>query len=221
MRAHRSILSRSSPLLTIGIKRAWRRGTKHLDLHETVVNFIITNTVEYRDEATRRRILMAALTKPLDPFGTRAPAWIMRQLESRALRVVDVRAARSFARGHVPGAVHLDVRATLFDHRGAVVSVGEVALAMSTLGVGDEHTVVLVDDDARGDVALAAARVLARYGHRDVHLLDGGFARWLAESRPVSRAATRYPAASFTARAAHFHAEASVATAEKSIRARS
>lgn len=102
--------------------------------------------------------------------------------------------------GHVPGAVALDVRAVLFDDDGEVVSGPELALAMSTLGVGDAHTIVLVDE-GRPDAALAAAWALTRYGHRDVHVLEGGFTRWVGEGRAVSREIVRHAPASYTARA--------------------
>jgi thiosulfate/3-mercaptopyruvate sulfurtransferase len=105
----------------------------------------------------------------------------------------------AFAEGHVPGAVPLDVRALLFDDVGDVVSAPELAIVMSSLGVGDGHTVVLVDE-GRPEAALAAAWALTRYGHGDVHVLEGGFARWVGEGRAVSRALVRHPPASFTAR---------------------
>jgi 3-mercaptopyruvate sulfurtransferase SseA len=101
--------------------------------------------------------------------------------------------------GHVPGAIALDVRALLFDDDGEVVSGPELALAMSSLGVGDGHTLVLVDE-GRPDGALAAAWALTRYGHRDVHVLEGGFARWVGEGRAVSRDVVRHAPASYTAR---------------------
>jgi thiosulfate/3-mercaptopyruvate sulfurtransferase len=101
--------------------------------------------------------------------------------------------------GHVPGAVALDVRAMLFDAAGDVVSAPELAFVMSGLGVGDHHTVVLVDEGPP-DAATAAAWALAQYGHRDVVVLEGGFARWAGEHRPVSREIVRHPPASFTAR---------------------
>ena len=101
--------------------------------------------------------------------------------------------------GHVPGAIALDVRAVLFDDDGGVVSGPELALAMSTLGVGDEHTIVLVDE-GRPEAALAAAWALTRYGHHDVHVLEGGLTRWVGEGRAVSREIVRYPPAGYTAR---------------------
>jgi thiosulfate/3-mercaptopyruvate sulfurtransferase len=101
--------------------------------------------------------------------------------------------------GHVPGAVALDVRAVLFDDRGEVISAPELALVMSGIGVGDGHTVVFVDE-GRPEAALAAAWALARYGHRDVHVLEGGFTRWVGEGRAVSKDPVRLAPASFTAK---------------------
>jgi len=104
-----------------------------------------------------------------------------------------------FLAGHVPGASSLDVARRLFDRTGSVVSAPELAMAMSELGVGDEHTVVLVDDGAT-PVSLVAAWALRRYGHAEVRVLEGGFRRWAAEQRPVSRDVVRHVFASFTAR---------------------
>jgi len=138
-------------------------------------------------------------------FSQQEPAWLERKLgeepsASRTwLRIVDVRPAADYARGHIPGAVNLDVFATLYDPDGSLVSAPELALLMSTLGVGDAHVVVFVDD-AISSNAVAAARALSRYGHRDVHILAGGYARWLSEGGQVARGDVRYKPASFTAR---------------------
>lgn len=126
-------------------------------------------------------------------------SWLEARLDDRRVRVLDVRTANAFEAGHVPGATSLDVRAMLFDAAGKVVTAPELAMIMSTLGVGDEHKVIVVDDGL-ADAALAAAWALEKYGHRDVHLLEGGFARWSAEGRPVSRLVIRHPPASFTAK---------------------
>ena len=45
----------------------------------------------------------------------------------------------------------------------------------------------------------AAARALAKYGHRDVHILAGGHPRWIAEGGSVARDQVRHKPASFTA----------------------
>ncbi|CAN5882988.1 hypothetical protein BH11MYX4_BH11MYX4_40040 [soil metagenome] len=123
------------------------------------------------------------------------PVWKTTRQRHRARRGPPL----AFLHGHIPCAVALDVRAALFDDAGEVISAAELALIMSSVGVGDEHTVVFVDE-GRPEAALAAAWALARYGHRDVHVLEGGFARWLGEGRWVSREQVRHVPASFTAR---------------------
>jgi thiosulfate/3-mercaptopyruvate sulfurtransferase len=167
--------------------------------------------------ARAQRFSVGSSASP-EPFGAVPPAWVERRLGGPTLRVLDVRtevgssdasgtrlrAPRSgpsalYLAGHVPGAVALDVRAVLFDDDGEVVSGPELALAMSRLGVGDGHTVVLVDG-GRPDAALAAAWALTRFGHRDVHILEGGFARWVGEGRAVSRDVVRHAPASYTVR---------------------
>lgn len=146
--------------------------------------------------------------------GVRAvtPSWLEARLTRSDLRILDVRAdgprepahrgpSTAYVKSHVPGAVALDVRASLFDEVGDVVSAPEMAMAMSALGIGDGHTIVLVDA-FRPDTAAAAVWALARYGHTDVHVLEGGFARWVAEGRAVSREIVRHRPASFTAKVA-------------------
>lgn len=105
----------------------------------------------------------------------------------------------AYLRGHVPGAIPFDVREALFDETGELITAPELAMVMSSLGVGDEHTIVLVDD-GRSGAGAAALWALGRYGHGDVHVLEGGYSRWLAEGRPTSREIVRLPWASFTAR---------------------
>ncbi len=154
---------------------------------------------------------MAARALPLLPEPARVslvePEWLVARWERRQeVRVLDVRGdavprvrGSTAAREHVPHAVPLDVRGSLFDAHGEVVSAPELAMIMSSLGVGDGHTVVLVDEGPTY-LARSAAWALAKYGHHDVHVLAGGHARWAAERRPLSRDVVRYPAASFTAR---------------------
>ncbi|MBS2016180.1 MAG: hypothetical protein JST00_25080 [Deltaproteobacteria bacterium] len=141
---------------------------------------------------TARRLRSEAL-RP----STVLPLWLEPRLATRDLSILDVRP--SYRAGHVPGAVALDVRRQLLDGAGNVVSPAEVALVMSQLGVDDRDTIVLVDEGPPED-ALLAASVLARYGHADVYLLEGGHTRWKAEGREVTREIPRRPAGSFTAR---------------------
>ncbi|MDF2692164.1 MAG: Thiosulfate sulfurtransferase, rhodanese [Labilithrix sp.] len=108
-------------------------------------------------------------------------------------------AKAAFLRGHIPGATSFDVGARLFDETGSLVWAPELAMVMSAAGVGDEHTVVLVDD-GRPSAALVAAWALRRFGHAATLILEGGFPRWLSEGRAVTQAIVKHPSGSFTAR---------------------
>jgi thiosulfate/3-mercaptopyruvate sulfurtransferase len=65
------------------------------------------------------------------------------------------------------------------------------------LGVSAESTVVVYD--APGAAMGTAAWAFAYYGHPDARMLDGGFAKWTDEGRPVSTAASSYAPARFEA----------------------
>jgi len=73
------------------------------------------------------------------------------------------------------------------------------ARTMSEHGIGDEHTVVAYD----GFGGLYAARLwwaLDYYGHPHCKVLNGGFQKWLAEGRPVTRAQPHVAPACFGVR---------------------
>src|SRR5258708_6222840 len=58
------------------------------------------------------------------------------------------------------------------------------AAAMSGLGIGDDHRVIVYDSAG----LMSAARIwwmLRVFGHTNVAILNGGLPKWLAEGRPV------------------------------------
>jgi rhodanese-related sulfurtransferase len=75
--------------------------------------------------------------------------------------VLDIRQDSEFAAGHVPGAAHVEL--------------GD--LATSTDAVPPRPTVVMC---GHGERAMSAASLLARDGHREVVVLDGGPTDWAA-----------------------------------------
>lgn len=74
-------------------------------------------------------------------------------------RVLDIRQATEFAAGHIPGADHVEL--------------GEL-----TTGAADQPTQPTVVMCGHGERAMGAASLLARAGHRDVSVLDGGPDDW-------------------------------------------
>lgn len=108
-----------------------------------------------------------------------------------------------YARGHIPGAVHLrwDTHWADAEHPipGMLAQPEAFAEAMAAAGIGERTTVVAYDD---GHVTVAARLwwALRVYGHDSVAVLDGGIGRWVAEGRPLSTEVPRWPRGDFAAR---------------------
>ncbi|MEZ4863126.1 MAG: sulfurtransferase [Caldilineaceae bacterium] len=116
------------------------------------------------------------------------PTWLVQQLDQPDLHLLDIRAADSYAEGHIPGAVHVDL-ATLSrvvdGVPGMLLPPAEFAAQMSALGV-DEHKAVVLYDDNWGMQAARVLWALARYGHTNAAVLTGGWDRWREEQLPQS-----------------------------------
>jgi thiosulfate/3-mercaptopyruvate sulfurtransferase len=142
--------------------------------------------------------------------------WLARHLDDPAVRVADVRwyldPARkgrdAYARGHVPGAVFLDVDADLSAPGGGRgrpagrhpwPSAEQVSRVMGAAGIGPDTLVVACDDQA-GAVAARLWYLLRAYGHDEVAVLDGGIPKWIAEGRPVTTETPPVEPAIFEAR---------------------
>jgi thiosulfate/3-mercaptopyruvate sulfurtransferase len=105
--------------------------------------------------------------------------------------------------GHVPGAGFLDLPGELSRHDAPVhfmmLPPERFAEVVGRHGIGDGCRVVLYSRDR----IMWATRVwwmLHAMGFDRAAVLDGGFEKWLAEGRPVSREPSRYPPATFTPR---------------------
>jgi thiosulfate/3-mercaptopyruvate sulfurtransferase len=93
--------------------------------------------------------------------------------------------------GHIPGAVHVDLErdlsapVTAATGRHPLPSPTEFAATLARLGIGNDTSVICYD---AGSGAFAARLwwMLRWLGHDAVAVLDGGFAAWTAEGRPVS-----------------------------------
>ncbi len=127
--------------------------------------------------------------------------WLAEHLGDPSLRLVDCDELSAYQRLHIPGAVGVLVHHYLKDpddpHH--VMPPEMFEEAMSAHGIGNDTTVVAYD--SRG--GLYAARLwwaLDYYGHTGCKLLNGGFHKWFAEGRPVTRDETAALRASFRVR---------------------
>ena len=94
---------------------------------------------------------------------------------------------------------HLSVAVTPATGRHPLPSPAAFAATLSRLGVSNRSRVICYD---AGNAAYASRLwwMLRYVGHDAVAVLDGGFAAWVAEGRPVSTQSTTRPAAQFIAR---------------------
>jgi thiosulfate/3-mercaptopyruvate sulfurtransferase len=113
------------------------------------------------------------------------------RLDDPDLRIADVRwylgqpgaGRRAYEAGHIPGAMFMDLDIDLSAPPGPgrhpLPDPGTFAARLGELGIGSAHRVV-VYDDVNGTVAARLWWMLDDLGHRDVSLLDGGLAAWVA-----------------------------------------
>ena len=106
--------------------------------------------------------------------------------------IVDTRPAESFAQGHIPGAVHLDLWGfSLIDTDDAprAAFLWMIHHVLEQRGISAARPVVVYDDTT----GMRAARVfwfLEYFGHPDARVLDGGFEAWLDAKLAVTRDAS-------------------------------
>jgi len=107
---------------------------------------------------------------------------------SPAPLLIDLRPAEVFARGHLAGAVHLDLwGVSLIDTSEAPLRafMWMIGHLFSLRGVTPERPVVVYEDDS-GMRAARAFWFLEYLGHPNVRVLDGGMRAWIAAGLPVT-----------------------------------
>jgi thiosulfate/3-mercaptopyruvate sulfurtransferase len=138
--------------------------------------------------------------------------WLADHLPSPNLRVVDASwylpatgrdAWNEYLAGHIPGAVFFELDAlsrhdTSLPHM--LPAPEQFAHAVGSLGIGDQHQVVVYDGSGANLSAARAWWMFRVYGHPAVAVLDGGLGKWRAEGRPMESDALTPLPVRFTAR---------------------
>ncbi len=134
---------------------------------------------------------MTELPRPLVDAG-----WLIANVGHSHLRVVDCRfdlanppAGRSmFIAGHIPGAVYLslddDLSAKDGPGRHPLPTPDAFGRTIGACGIGNDDSVV-VYDNAGGGLAARLWWMLRSLGHKDVAVLNGGWAAWQRIGGPV------------------------------------
>ena len=114
-------------------------------------------------------------------------SWLAAHLGQSDVKIVDCRAHADYTTSHIPGSVCL----MLESFRGDVGGVPSMLLPgkllaehLSLMGIRPSDVVVLVPGEAVRDATLIGLG-LERVGHARWGILDGGFAKWVAEKRPL------------------------------------
>jgi DHA2 family methylenomycin A resistance protein-like MFS transporter len=108
-----------------------------------------------------------------------------------------------YLEGHVPGAVFADLLVELADPTApkpfAIPPADVLAAAIERLGISNDDTVILYD---RAHTAFATRLwwMLRWLGHDNAAVLDGGWRKWTAEGRPVSKDVPQVSRGSFAPR---------------------
>lgn len=111
------------------------------------------------------------------------------RLDDPSLRLIDVRPGERFAMGHIPGARHFDIYAVNCDDTddAPLKSFTRMwAFLLARRGVAFDDTIVFCGE-ITGMTAARGFWFLEYLGHKNVHVLDGGFSGWAAAGLPVSR----------------------------------
>ena len=142
--------------------------------------------------------------------------WLEEHLGEPNLRIVDATVVldpeswhantgrSAWEESHIPGAVFVDLIEELSDPAGdeglpegvrayRLPSAGDFAEAIGRHGIGNETAVVVYDTTA-GMWASRLWWMLRVFGHDQVAVLDGGWAKWEADGRPVTGEAEEVPA---------------------------
>ncbi len=127
--------------------------------------------------------------------GLISPAELIALQQQGPVSVIDVRQAwSSYLQNHLPDAAWLNVE-TLRSGSGPLpfqlLPARHYAELFARLGIGRERPVVVYSAGDQSDIdGTFVVWLIHEMGHADVRLLDGGFARWQLEGRPVTQ---RYP----------------------------
>jgi thiosulfate/3-mercaptopyruvate sulfurtransferase len=149
--------------------------------------------------------------------------WLESNLGDSSIRVVDMRgyvrattlpdgtqtaeylgARDEYEKQHIPGAVYLDWTRDIVDLDdpvpAQVAGPAKIAEVFGAAGIGDDTFVIAYDNHPASQFATRLWWVLRYYGHDRVRILDGGWARWLADGRPAAQGNESAIPAIFTAR---------------------
>lgn len=128
-----------------------------------------------------------------------SPAQLHERLGDPNLRVIDARSGELFAMGHIPGARHFNVQYLTCDdtdEKPLQSFIRMWAYLLGQRGVSFENTILFYDEQPSSPCA-RGFWFLEMFGHKDVHVMDGGYPAWERAKLPTTRDAEKPKPADF------------------------
>ena len=121
--------------------------------------------------------------------------WLQANLAKPGLVIIDTRKP-AYDTGHIPGAINI-AWPEFSDAQGLMPPV-QLGAKLGALGVSETSKIVIYDDTVNSWGAAGRLFWMLEYlGHKDVHLLNGGWDKWSADAKPTETTARTLPATNF------------------------
>ena len=139
-------------------------------------------------------IFFVAVLSIAEGLGDQTPLLVETQLleenlSQNRLLIIDIgRSREEYDSGHIPGAVYLEldtVFGTVNGVSGMLPPVESVIPRLEAAGI-DSNSIVVIYDASRGLWATRLFWALEFFGHKNVHVLNGGYPLWEEQGRAVS-----------------------------------
>ncbi|MGA2629399.1 MAG: sulfurtransferase [Terriglobia bacterium] len=121
------------------------------------------------------------------------------RLNEPGLRILDARTPQEYRQGHIPGAVNLPAPATESleaNRQGFPLFPERAAELFRATGINASSRIVVYDNQGHR-FAARLFYVLEFFGHPQVSVLNGGWAKWQSEDRPTTMDEPRVPPGDF------------------------
>lgn len=122
---------------------------------------------------------------------------VQENLGSRDLVIIDAR-VNGYDLSHIPGAVNIK-HSDYWTKGSGLKDTATIANQLGAAGITRDRKIVIYDDTTASWGAAGRIFWMLEYlGCTDVHIIDGGWDKWIAEGRPTESNAASLPAATFT-----------------------
>jgi len=131
----------------------------------------------------------------------------LQSMSAANLVIIDVRSSADYNNGHIPGAINIPVAwgGDDFDQGSSATTVWEkyelkspasIAGVLGAAGVSNTKTIVVYGPDVDPQTG-RMFWMLEYLGAQDVHVLDGGYSKWVSDGRTITTTATTLTATTF------------------------